>query len=143
MARAFPFSSAKKRMSTLIQLPTGAGRLYLKGASEIITDLCSIYLAKDGSTQRMDEQMKKEIMSQIDAMASNGLRTIGIAYNDVADIEAAKKAEDMPAPDMVMVFVGLVGIRDPPRKEVPEAVRKCKLAGIKVRNLTGRARWSG
>ena len=50
-ARTFPFSSAKKRMSTLVRTSGNEGRLYLKGASEIVTDLCSSYMAKDGSTQ--------------------------------------------------------------------------------------------
>eukprot|EP00291_Cryptomonas_curvata_P007377 CAMPEP_0172195970 /NCGR_PEP_ID=MMETSP1050-20130122/26527_1 /TAXON_ID=233186 /ORGANISM="Cryptomonas curvata, Strain CCAP979/52" /LENGTH=714 /DNA_ID=CAMNT_0012872139 /DNA_START=41 /DNA_END=2181 /DNA_ORIENTATION=+ len=139
VARTFPFSSAKKRMSTLVRTAGAAneGRLYTKGASEIVTGMCASYMAKDGSTQAMSEQLKEEIMAQITAMAGDGLRTIGIAYCDAKDLEAVRLLEDVPTPEMAMVFIGVVGIRDPPRKEVPDAVRKCQQAGIKVRMITG------
>ncbi len=116
VVKTFPFSSAKKRMSTLVRSSGNEGHLYTKGASEIITGMCQSYMAKDGSTQSMNEQMRVEIMEQITTMASAGLRTIGIAYCPVSNLEATKMLEDAPGSDMAMIFIGIVGIRDPPRK---------------------------
>jgi magnesium-transporting ATPase (P-type) len=103
-------------MSTLVRSSGNEGHLYTKGASEIIAEMCNSYLANDGTTQAISPQMREEIMQQITTMASSGLRTIGIAYCPVSNLEAAKALEDAPGPDMAMVFIGLVGIRDPPRK---------------------------
>jgi len=136
VARSFPFSSAKKRMSTLVRLPTG-GRLYTKGASELVAALCSSYLAKDGSRQPLDANMMEEIMQHISGMAGHGLRTIAVAFCDVDDVEAVRGLEDAPTPEMALTFIGVLGIRDPPREEVPDAVRKCQQAGITVRMITG------
>ncbi len=116
VVKTFPFSSAKKRMSTLVRSSGNEGHLYTKGASEIIAEMCHSYLANDGTTQPIDAQMRGEIMAQITTMASAGLRTIGIAYCPVSNLDATKALEDAPAQDMAMVFIGLVGIRDPPRK---------------------------
>jgi magnesium-transporting ATPase (P-type) len=92
------------------------GHLYTKGASEIIADTCTSYLAHDGSRQEIDSQMRAEIMSQIMTMAGAGLRTIVIAFCPVPNLEVAKALEEAPGPDMAMIFIALVGIRDPPRK---------------------------
>ena len=118
VVKTFPFSSAQKRMSTLVRGPGGgsAGLLYTKGASEIIADVCASYLAHDGSTQAIDPQMRAVVVSQIASMAGAGLRTIAIAFCPVPDLEAAKALEEAPGPDMAMIFIALVGIRDPPRK---------------------------
>ena len=114
--KTFPFSSAKKRMSTLVRSSGNEGHLYTKGASEIIAEMCNSYLANDGTTQTIDAQMRGEITAQITAMASAGLRTISIAYCPVSNLDATMALEDAPAQDMAMIFIGLVGIRDPPRK---------------------------
>ena len=116
VVKTFPFSSAKKRMSTLVRSSGNEGHLYTKGASEIIAEMCNSYLANDGTTQTIDAQMREEIMGQITTMASAGLRTISIAYSPVSDLDATKALEDAPGPDMAMIFIGIVGIRDPPRK---------------------------
>jgi magnesium-transporting ATPase (P-type) len=92
------------------------GHLYTKGASEIIAEMCNSYMANDGTTQTIDAQMREEIMAQITTMASAGLRTISIAYCPVSNLEATKGLEDAPGPDVAMIFIGIVGIRDPPRK---------------------------
>jgi Ca2+ transporting ATPase len=119
VVKTFPFSSAQKRMSTLVRSSgdsNSEGYLYTKGASEIITDMCTSYLAHDGSRQVIDPQMRAEMMSQITAMAGAGLRTIAIAFCPVPSLELANALEEAPGPDMAMIFIALVGIRDPPRK---------------------------
>mmetsp|Transcript_58738 Transcript_58738/g.155402 ORF Transcript_58738/g.155402 Transcript_58738/m.155402 type:complete len:519 (-) Transcript_58738:1058-2614(-) len=137
VAKMFPFSSAKKKMSALVRAVGGEGLLFTKGASEIITELCGQYMAQDGSVLALDEGMRRDVLDHISAMAGEGLRTIGVAYSAVPDVEAVQRLEDAPSKDMGVVLLGIVGIRDPPRKEVPEAVRRCQKAGITVRMITG------
>mmetsp|Transcript_52999 Transcript_52999/g.139739 ORF Transcript_52999/g.139739 Transcript_52999/m.139739 type:complete len:712 (-) Transcript_52999:312-2447(-) len=137
VVKMFPFSSAKKRMSALVRVSENEGMLFTKGASEIITDLCAQYMAQDGSVLPLDENMKKDIFSNITEMAGAGLRTIGIAFSEVSNLDEVKQLEDAPSKDMTVIFLGIVGIRDPPRKEVPDAVRRCQKAGITVRMITG------
>jgi len=134
IARSFPFSSAKKRMSTLVRTEV-AGRLYTKGASEIIVDICSQYIGDDMVVRPMDDAKKGEMLAHITSMASQGLRTIAIAYRDVTNVEECVAADD--APEVELTCVGIVGIKDPLRKEVPGAVLTCQKAGIKVRMVTG------
>lgn len=116
VVKTFPFSSTQKRMSTLVRTNGNEGYLYTKGASEIIAETCTFYLAHDGSRQAINPQMRAEMMCQINTMAGAGLRTIAIAFCSVGDLEFAKALEEVPHSDMVMVFIALVGIRDPPRK---------------------------
>mmetsp|Transcript_46065 Transcript_46065/g.109063 ORF Transcript_46065/g.109063 Transcript_46065/m.109063 type:complete len:1060 (+) Transcript_46065:180-3359(+) len=135
VGRSYPFSSAKKRMSTLVKTENDIGKLYTKGASEIIVDICTSYIGEDMVVRPMDEAKKQEMLAQITAMASQGLRTIAIAYRDITDVEEAMKAEE--APEEELTCIGIVGIKDPLRKEVPGAVQTCQKAGIKVRMVTG------
>jgi magnesium-transporting ATPase (P-type) len=117
VVKTFPFSSAQKRMSTLVRCDGGKeGHLYTKGASEIIAAMCTSYLAHDGSRKAIDSHMRAEMMSQITTMASAGLRTIAIAFCPVANLEEAKALKEAPGPDMAMIVIAIVGIRDPPRK---------------------------
>jgi magnesium-transporting ATPase (P-type) len=66
--------------------------------------------------QDLDDSVREEIIEHMETMAGEGLRTIGLAYHDVADVEAVRLLEDAPTDDMRMTFIALVGIRDPPRK---------------------------
>ncbi len=132
VARSFPFSSAKKRMSTLVRNPAGgtSGRLYTKGASEIVAATCSSYLAKDGSRQELDAAMQKEIMEHIEGMAGHGLRTIGIAFSDIEDVEVVRQLEDAPPAEMRMTFIAVLGIRDPPREASPPPLAQCSASPL-------------
>mmetsp|Transcript_58777 Transcript_58777/g.120242 ORF Transcript_58777/g.120242 Transcript_58777/m.120242 type:complete len:1033 (-) Transcript_58777:399-3497(-) len=134
IVRSYPFSSAKKRMSTLIRTSV-AGRLYTKGASEIILELCTSYIASDGIVKPIGEAERQTMSQHIVSMASQGLRTICIAYRDVTDPDAVAKEDDPP--EVEMTCIGIVGIKDPLRKEVPAAVESCQKAGIMVRMVTG------
>ncbi len=92
-----------------------------KGAPEAIADLC-----------HLDQASHAKIMAQAEAMASRGMRILGVA-------QSVHGAPDMPASqhDFPFAFVGLVGLADPLRATVPEAVRECRAAGIKVSMITG------
>uniref|UniRef100_A0A671TUR4 Calcium-transporting ATPase n=1 Tax=Sparus aurata TaxID=8175 RepID=A0A671TUR4_SPAAU len=120
--KVYTFNSVRKSMSTVIKLPDGSFRLYSKGASEII-GIGSLMQINRGDCV-------------IEPMACEGLRTICIAYRDLPsnpepdwDNEAEIVTE--------LTCITVVGIEDPVRPEVPDAIRKCQRAGITVRMVTG------
>ena len=139
----FPFSSKRKRMSMVIKLPDGKLRLVIKGASEIVLTACKDYVKKSNfQTVTLDSNGKKMVESAIESMASKALRTICIAYKDVDNFESSdfkrKDAKDVYDAEISgFTLVGVLGIKDILRQEVPGAVAKCKKAGIKVRMVTG------
>jgi len=149
----FAFSSARKRMSTMIPKPGDdeGYRLYTKGASEIILDRCISMLDSDGYPQPLTEEKKAEYLNFIEQMAGKGLRTIALAYRDFdffdfldknnnnnnEEVDPHLQAEYENATENRLVLIGLTGIEDPVRVEVPKAVRTCQEAGITVRMVTG------
>jgi Ca2+ transporting ATPase len=134
-----PFSSLSKSMSTIIA--DGDDYLiYVKGASEIIVEKCSHYINADGHATSI-QSYYSNVQQVISDYAENSLRTIALAYKRVpkADVQL-KDEEGNPIYSNVvndLTLVAIVGIADPIRKEVPEAVRLCHKAGIAVRMLTG------
>lgn len=135
IAKLYPFSSERKMMSTAIRTEEGDAKyiLYCKGASEIILEECSTILKTDGEADLKDKK-RDEISDLIEEYASSGLRTIGLAYKEFSEEPDWEDDEEVIKD---LVFLGLAGIKDPVRKEVPEAVEKCKNAGIMVRMITG------
>eukprot|EP00002_Diphylleia_rotans_P019864 TRINITY_DN383_c0_g1_i2.p1 TRINITY_DN383_c0_g1~~TRINITY_DN383_c0_g1_i2.p1 ORF type:complete len:984 (+),score=239.28 TRINITY_DN383_c0_g1_i2:185-3136(+) len=129
----YAFSSARKRMSTLVHVSNGATpyRLHTKGASEIVLGLCETYISASGEILPL-EKNKDMILTNITRMAKLGLRTLVVGYKDITAIPGEE--ED---PENNLTFIGLIGIKDPLRKEVPEAVKTCQRAGIVVRMVTG------
>lgn len=137
IAKLYTFSSEKKRMSVIINI-NGSGnyRLHTKGASEIVLDLCSSYIDKDGQVAQLSAEKKQEFEKAIFDMATQGLRTICLAYKDLpADSESLW--EDQVAIETNLTCIGIVGIKDPLRPEVKAAVEQCKKSGIIVRMVTG------
>eukprot|EP00741_Cyanophora_paradoxa_P022040 tig00021433_g21276.t1 len=130
----YAFSSEKKRMSVIVKKADGGFRLYCKGASEIVLDLCTHVLDKAGVPTQMSEGDRKALGDLIVNMASQGLRTLCLSYKDLPTDDPEW---DNAAPDNQMVCIGLVGIKDPVRQEVPAAVAECHTAGIMVRMVTG------
>ncbi|KAK5583190.1 hypothetical protein RB653_004781 [Dictyostelium firmibasis] len=127
----YPFSSARKRMSVLVKHDQQL-RLFTKGASEIILAQCSSYIDEMGNIRPISEA-KTYFEEQINNFASDALRTIGLAYRDFQYGECDFKEP----PENHLIFIGIVGIKDPLRPEVPDAVQVCKSAGIVVRMVTG------
>lgn len=129
----FPFSSDRKRMSTLVQHKAGS-RLFVKGASEIILGMCDTYLDPQGKEKALTAEDKETMKSKvIESLAAEGLRTLTIAYKD---LDECKEEWETP-PEDKLILIGIVGIQDPVRKEVPPAIQRCKTAGITVRMVTG------
>ena len=138
MKKEFPFSSARKRMSSVVEVAQGY-RLYTKGASEIVLGLCNQLLTLDGSVVELSPEKKADIESTIiSAYATEGLRTICIAYRELPHVTVdslgsiiAEEAEKN------MCMIAITGIEDPVRPEVPRAIEQCRHAGIDVRMVTG------
>ncbi len=132
----FPFSSDRKRMTTVrsSQLQTDSKKLiFMKGAPEIILRYCSRICA-DTKTEQLTEQRLKAVLAVNEEMASGGLRILGIAYKEMLGDLITCKEE---AAESELVFLGLIGMMDPPRKEAMEAVKLCRKIGIKTVMITG------
>ena len=121
-----PFSSEAKRMTTLHRSPSGA-IAYAKGAPETILDSCSYWLANSGE-KRLDKTRRETLLQTAREMASLALRVLAVAYKSNATPQDC---------DNDMVFLGLVGMIDPPRPEARAAIRQCEQAGIRPVMITG------
>ncbi|XP_048000493.1 plasma membrane calcium-transporting ATPase 2 isoform X3 [Leguminivora glycinivorella] len=144
--RVYTFNSVRKSMSTVIPYK-GGYRLYTKGASEIVMKKCSFIYGHEGRLEKFTRDMQERLVRQvIEPMACDGLRTISVAYRDFVpgkaeinqvhiDQEPNWDDEDNIVNNLTCLCV--VGIEDPVRPEVPEAIRKCQKAGITVRMVTG------
>ena len=126
-----PFSFERKRMTTVHKL-NGNVLIYTKGAPRNILDVCSKVLI-DGKIVELDTEKMGWIESRIHEFANAGLRVIAVAYRQMPKGEYTKGLEV----ENNLIFVGLAGMRDPPRAEVKDAVEKAKQAGIKTVIITG------
>uniref|UniRef100_A0A8C6L1S4 Calcium-transporting ATPase n=1 Tax=Nothobranchius furzeri TaxID=105023 RepID=A0A8C6L1S4_NOTFU len=135
--KVYTFNSVRKSMSTVIKLPDGSFRMYSKGASEIILKKCNQILNEVGEPRAFRPRDKDEMVKKvIEPMACDGLRTICVAYRDFPrNPEPNWDDENNILNDLTAICI--VGIEDPVRPEVPDAIQKCQRAGITVRMVTG------
>ncbi|XP_037657773.1 plasma membrane calcium-transporting ATPase 2 isoform X1 [Choloepus didactylus] len=135
--KVYTFNSVRKSMSTVIKLPDESFRMYSKGASEIVLKKCCKILNGAGEPRVFRPRDRDEMVKKvIEPMACDGLRTICVAYRDFpGSPEPDWDNENDILNDLTCICV--VGIEDPVRPEVPEAIRKCQRAGITVRMVTG------
>ena len=122
-----PFDTERKRMSVICATPQGH-MLYCKGAPESVLPLCSAMLLQ-GKILPLDEASRTKLLSAHEDMTERGLRVIALAYRSLPQHAAEPETE--------LIFAGLIGLVDPPREGVPEAVRRCHEAGIRVIMITG------
>lgn len=141
-----PFDSGRKCMGIVVQLPGGGARVYVKGASEIVLGKCNQIFrdpSQDATLVQMTEANFQTVNTLINTYASRSLRTIGIAYRDFEQWPPrnARRVDggevDFDFMFRTMAFIGMVGIQDPLREGVPEAVKLCQKAGVMVRMVTG------
>ncbi|HLF55108.1 MAG TPA: calcium-translocating P-type ATPase, SERCA-type [Candidatus Nanoarchaeia archaeon] len=123
------FTSERKRMTTLHSVDKKKVA-YTKGAPEVVLSLCNRVLI-NGHIERLTSSEKEKILQQNELFAKQALRVLGFACKELTGLEAKSD------PEKGMVFVGLQAMIDPPRKEVKEAIDKCRTAGIKVVMITG------
>ncbi|KAH6617955.1 hypothetical protein B0J18DRAFT_483042 [Chaetomium sp. MPI-SDFR-AT-0129] len=143
-----PFDSGRKCMGVVVQLDNGKARLYVKGASEIMLEKCTQVLRDPSSglaSATLTEDNRTTIKQLIETYARNSLRTIGLIYRDFdrwppkPTRRLGAEKDEIVFEDICrnMTFVGVVGIKDPLRPGVREAVRDCQRAGVVVRMVTG------
>ena len=139
-----PFDSSKKCMAAVIKTKTGGYRLVVKGASEILVQMCSEQADfRTLQTEPLSVGGREALLSTIGEFANKSLRTIGLVYRDYTQWPPASASFtetgsiDFTSILRDLVFFGVVGIQDPVRPGVPEAVRKAQGAGVTVRMVTG------
>jgi len=157
-----PFDSDRKMMTTVYKMQDTGFMIqdeknrasfvsFTKGAMESVLPLCS-HLLIDGKEAPMDETIRKRISDEYHSMMDKGLRVLAFAYKEIEESYKFPPSAGSPEAKEVkseklgnsefesdLTFAGLAGLEDPPRPEVPEAIRKCHEAGIKVIMITGDA----
>jgi len=127
-----PFSSERKRMTT-VHTRDGAGNMaFMKGAPEVVLEKCT-YIMENEHIADLTPEKKVQIMKTNEQMAQDALRVLGVAYKELGK-DTALVEEQL---EVDMVFIGLVGMMDPPREEAIEAVKTCKQVHIKPIMITG------
>ncbi|KAG6552449.1 hypothetical protein Mapa_006010 [Marchantia paleacea] len=126
-----PFNSERKRMGVLLRSAEGEHRAHWKGASEIVLGMCDRTVDKEGNVVPLDDHTRRELVGVIGMFADEALRTLCLGYKMVDHHSASE------IPDSHFVCIAIVGIKDPVRPGVPDAVKLCFAAGIKVRMVTG------
>ncbi|MBI4971938.1 MAG: cation-translocating P-type ATPase [Candidatus Omnitrophica bacterium] len=128
-----PFSSERKRMSTLHQSEEGDGRtLFMKGATEFVLERCSL-IQDNGNIRNITEEDRRNILKQNEEMAKGALRVLAMVYKKF-DPPAANFEE---AAEQDLIFLGLMGMMDPPRPESSQAVAMCQRVHVKPVMITG------
>jgi Ca2+-transporting ATPase len=126
-----PFDSTRKRMTT-IHAVDGKRVAYVKGAPEIVLALSSA-IHNDGQATELEQHGRSQILKSVQDMAADALRVLALAYRELpAGIEFSSEEVEKD-----LVFVGLVGMIDPPKEGVEEAITKTKKAGIRAVMITG------
>lgn len=144
-----PFSSERKRMTTIHRVPsspgsmpfdldTGSGRerpgflVFTKGAVDVLLNISNTVRIR-GKIEPLTKDARDRLTSAHDGLAKNGMRVLGVAFRELRSIPPV--ADDSIERDLT--FAGMIGIIDPPRPEVAAAVSRCKTAGIRVVMITG------
>ena len=141
--REIPFDSTTKRMTTVHRLPEGTARI-VKGAPDILAGLCG-RVWQGGRTEAMSESTRRRILKENEDMAKEGLRVIAVGAVREGGAGGARNAGQnggdgsrrRNGAEQELAFIGLIGMMDPPRPEVYEAVHTCKSAGIRPVMITG------
>ncbi|KHG01941.1 Calcium-transporting ATPase 1, endoplasmic reticulum-type -like protein [Gossypium arboreum] len=144
------FDRDRKSMGVIVKSKSGRSSLLVKGAVENLLERSSKMQLLDGSVVPLDQNSRILVSNALQDMSSGALRCLGFAYKDeLPEFETYDGSDDHPAHALLLdpsnyssiesnlTFVGLVGLRDPPRQEVHQAIEDCKAAGIRVMVITG------
>ncbi|PUU82388.1 hypothetical protein B9Z19DRAFT_1099224 [Tuber borchii] len=149
IVQLIPFDSGRKCMGSVIKLPSGKYRMFVKGASEILLAKCTRIVNDISASEVLESQLTEENTRTLNQIISNyanrSLRTIGLIYRDFASWPPEKSRTVVDDPSQAefddvfgdMVFLSVVGIQDPLRDGVADAVSECQKAGVFVRMVTG------
>ncbi|QWT55250.1 calcium-translocating P-type ATPase, PMCA-type [Christensenella sp. MSJ-20] len=128
-----PFDSDRKLMTTVHRLPDGTIRAFVKGAVDILLNRCT-RIGEEGGSRPITEEDRAAIAAANDGMAQSALRVLAMAYQD---IDAIPEKDEMPSLEENLIYIGMVGMMDPPRPEARDAVALCAQAGIRPVMITG------
>ncbi|ANE47470.1 ATPase [Paenibacillus swuensis] len=128
----FPFDSERKRMSVLVE-HQGGRLVYTKGAPDVLLSQCA-YVLWEGKITPLTPALKQKVLAANEGMARSALRVLGLAYRDLKSHDRVSTEDDV---ENGLIFVGLTGMIDPPRREVKDAIATCRRAGIKTVMITG------
>ncbi|XP_048538424.1 calcium-transporting ATPase 5, plasma membrane-type-like [Triticum urartu] len=134
-----PFNSEKKRGGVAVIGRDSNVHVHWKGAAEIVLALCTNWLDVDGSTHEMTPDKANHFRKYIEDMAEQSLRCVAFAYRnlDPKDIPYEEQRINWELPDNDLTLIGIVGMKDPCRPGVRDAVELCTNSGVKVRMVTG------
>ncbi|MHA2104510.1 MAG: cation-translocating P-type ATPase [Candidatus Hodarchaeales archaeon] len=136
-----PFDSSRKRMSSIIfNQHSSKHELLTKGAPDVLLDISNKIFQDDGSIIELNTENKLVLNKQIEILSKQGLKVLGFAYKEVSEEEAQiTKSEQFKVSEIEedLVFVGFIGLIDPPRPEVPSSISASKSAGIDIMMITG------
>ncbi|HEY3414905.1 MAG TPA: cation-translocating P-type ATPase [Armatimonadota bacterium] len=132
--REIPFDSDRKRSTVIRRMPEGQLRAFTNGAPGPLLRLCTSVYTADG-VQPLTDPDRERILAETSSMAQQSLRVLASAYRDLTEAVSVDPASEEVERDLV--FVGLTGMYDPPRKEARDAVTTCRSAGIRVVMITG------
>ncbi|MGG2993398.1 calcium-translocating P-type ATPase, SERCA-type [Paenibacillus macerans] len=130
--REFPFDSKRKRMSVIVSHQGGKMAL-VKGAPDMLLERCS-YILWEGKVVPFTGTFRQKVQAANEKMARGALRVLGMAYRELRPHEGA---DDEDGAESQLIFVGLTGMIDPPRREARDAINVCRKAGIKTVMITG------
>jgi Ca2+-transporting ATPase len=138
------FDRKRKSMGVFCKnVQSGQERLLVKGAPNLLFERCTHVKLRNGEVHELTDDMRDEFSSTVTSLSSRPLRCLLLA---VKDIQFDQYAEDVHCPDLFesietgLTVVGIVGIRDPPRKEALDSIRLCEQAGIRIAMITGDAK---
>lgn len=128
-----PFSSERKRMSTIHATPSEGQIVFMKGAPEIVLERCA-HIQESEKVERLTTDEREDLLRIGEEMAGEALRILALAYKKIPSETTEFEEESL---ENELIFLGLVGMMDPPREEAIKAVEVCKQVGIKPIMITG------
>jgi Ca2+-transporting ATPase len=128
----YPFDSERMRMTTVDEVHKEGYIVSMKGAPEVVLSHCTETTSPNG-TKTLTEEDRRSILAEADEMAENALRVLALAWKPISNNDPV----EVDCMESGLIFAGLTGMMDPPRKEVPEAIRVSKMAGIRTVMITG------
>ncbi|HEY1955911.1 MAG TPA: cation-translocating P-type ATPase [Polyangiaceae bacterium] len=133
VVKELPFDSDRKRMTVVALDDRGRRIVHVKGSADVLVKLCSHYEMDDGRHD-FDEKKRTEIIAEVERMSSESLRVLGVARRVFHDDPADRSDHEL---EEELTFLGLVGMIDPPRDGVKDAVAKCAAAHVRAVMITG------
>ncbi|WHE07889.1 calcium-translocating P-type ATPase, SERCA-type [Thermoanaerobacterium thermosaccharolyticum] len=128
-----PFDSDRKMMTTIHKAHGNNYKVITKGAFDNVIERCK-YILKDGKIENLTDDDKSKIKLENEKLGNNALRVLAISYKNADNIPERLNSDDV---EKDLIFIGLLGMIDPPREEVKDSVKICKMAGIKPVMITG------